>query len=269
MTVARDRAIDAARLAALRGALKGARRIEKHVKELPDAAVVTARALISAEERLRQRIASSLRVTVATLFLMVSGLISLGANVAVAAASAVAKKVSPHSRERVHRVKRSKSHFNVRLHGHPSHVVGGRQQGIASWYGNEFNHRRTASGVRFNKQEMMAAHRSLPFGSRVRVTNLVNHKSCVVKITDRGPFKPGRIIDLSEAAARKIDMANAGTAKVELEILGSETMFQDIASETFEDVTFERTRPVFDHIPAIPERALDSILSSAQEQASR
>jgi rare lipoprotein A len=258
VTVARD-GFEAAR--------KGAKTIEKHVKELPDAAVVTARVLITAEERLRQRVASSLRVVVATLFLMVSGLISLGANAAVAAASAVAKKVTPQPKERVHRAKKAKSHHIFHLHA--SHVVKGHQRGIASWYGDQFNHRRTASGVRFNKLDMMAAHRSLPFGTRVKVTNLTNHKSCVVKITDRGPFKPGRIIDLSEAAAHKLDMASAGTAQVELEIIGTETIFQDIASETFEDANFERSRPVFDHIPSIPDRALDSILSSAQEQATR
>ena len=250
--------------------MTAARTIERHVKDLPDAAVVTAavstaRALITAEERLRQRVASSLRVAVATLFLMVSGLISLGAN-AVAAATTVAKKVSPQSKERVHRAKKTKSHL---LHFHPSHVVKGHQRGVASWYGDQFNHRRTASGVRFNKLEMMAAHRTLPFGTCVKVTNLTNHKSCIVKITDRGPFKPGRIIDVSEAAAFKLDMASAGTAQVELEVIGTETMFQDIAAETFEDANFERSRPVFDHIPSIPDRALDSILSSAQEQATR
>jgi len=269
VTVARD-SFESAK----RGVSQSARKIEQHVKELPDAAVVTAmqtaRALISAEERLRQRVIASLRVAVATLFLIVSGLISLGAN-AVAAASSAAKKISPQPKERVHKAKRAtKSPLHFRLH--PTHrvtSVQSHQHGIASWYGGKFNHKRTASGVRFDKLAMMAAHRTLPFGSKVRVTNLTNNKSCVVQITDRGPFKAGRIIDLSEAAAQKLDMASAGTAQVELEVLSSETMFQDIASETYEDASIERVRPVFDHIPAIPDRALDSILFSAQEEATR
>ncbi|MDP4198961.1 MAG: septal ring lytic transglycosylase RlpA family protein [Bacteroidota bacterium] len=256
-----------------------ARKIEQHVKELPEAAVTTARALISAEERLRQRIGSALRVTLATLFFLVSGLISLGANAAVAAASALAKKVSPQSEvhERSHRAKRTKSHLRTKLHGRSLVLrhselhseMSYHQRGIASWYGNQFDHRRTASGVRFNTHAMMAAHRTLPFGSKVRVTNMTNHKSCVVEITDRGPFKPGRIIDLSRAAAQQLDMAQTGTARVEIEVLGTETMFQEIASETYEDSSFEHRRPVFDGIPSTPERTLDSMSKAAPDQASR
>lgn len=259
-----------------------ARKIEQHVKDFPEAAVTTARALISAEERLRQRIGSALRVTLATLFFLVSGLISLGANAAAAAASALAKKVSPQSQlqEKSHRAKRTNSHLRVKLHvrhsdkallhSKVSHLQQHHEHGIASWYGNEFNHRRTASGVRFDTHAMMAAHRTLPFGSKVRVTNLLNHKSCIVEITDRGPFKAGRIIDVSHAAAQKLDMAQTGTARVEIELLANETIFRDIASESYEDASFERNRPVFDNIPSTRQRTLDSILLKAtQDQASR
>lgn len=95
-----------------------------------------------------------------------------------------------------------------------------QQQGMASWYGPGFHGRRSASGERFNQNAMTAAHRTLPFGTQVRVTNLHNGQSTVVRINDRGPFTGGRVIDLSAAAARKIGMMSSGVAPVKLEILG-------------------------------------------------
>ncbi|MFQ5671236.1 MAG: septal ring lytic transglycosylase RlpA family protein [Acidobacteriota bacterium] len=93
------------------------------------------------------------------------------------------------------------------------------QVGIASWYGRPFHGRLTASGERFNMHDLTAAHRTLPFHTRVRVTNLDNGKQVVVRINDRGPFRKGRIIDLSMAAARKIAMLGPGLARVRLEVL--------------------------------------------------
>jgi peptidoglycan lytic transglycosylase len=92
------------------------------------------------------------------------------------------------------------------------------EEGIASWYGHPFHGRKSASGEIYNMYAMTAAHRTLPFGTLVRVHNLENGKSVVVRITDRGPFVEGRIIDLSYAAAQAIGMS--GTALVRLEILG-------------------------------------------------
>ena len=91
------------------------------------------------------------------------------------------------------------------------------QQGRASWYGRAFHGRKTASGERFNMNALTAAHRTLPLASWVRVTNQVNNKSVVVKITDRGPYARGRIIDLSYAAAAVIGMRGAGTSPVKIE----------------------------------------------------
>jgi rare lipoprotein A len=91
------------------------------------------------------------------------------------------------------------------------------QQGKAAWYGPGFQGRRTASGERFNPHDLTAAHRTLPFGSRVRVTNLRNGRRVIVRINDRGPYVRGYVIDLSYAAARAIGMS--GTATVRLEIL--------------------------------------------------
>lgn len=95
-----------------------------------------------------------------------------------------------------------------------------RMQGKASWYGTRFQGRRTASGERFNAYANTAAHRSLPFGTKVRVTNLRNGRSVVVRINDRGPNSRGRVIDLSRAAAQSIGMLRSGTAPVRIEIIG-------------------------------------------------
>lgn len=92
--------------------------------------------------------------------------------------------------------------------------------GQASWYGPGFNGRLTASGEVFNKMAMTAAHRQLPFGTVVRVTNLKNGRSVLVKINDRGPFHGKRIIDLSEGAAAEIGLKDAGVGNVKIEILG-------------------------------------------------
>lgn len=88
------------------------------------------------------------------------------------------------------------------------------QQGKASWYGPRFNGRRTASGERYNMNEMTAAHRTLPFGTLVRVRSLVNGREVDVRITDRGPFSRGRVIDLSRAAAESIGMLGLGVKDV-------------------------------------------------------
>ena len=95
----------------------------------------------------------------------------------------------------------------------------GVQEGIASWYGGKHHGGPTASGERFNKHAMTAAHRTLPMGTRVRVTNKKNGRTVVVRINDRGPYGKGRIIDLSEAAARQLDMIDAGVVQVRVEVL--------------------------------------------------
>ena len=92
-------------------------------------------------------------------------------------------------------------------------------RGIASWYGSGFDGRKTASGEEFSMEEMTACHPSLPFGSEVRVVNLRNHKSVVVRITDRAELVKGRVIDLSYAAAEKLNMTKSGIARVSIEVL--------------------------------------------------
>jgi rare lipoprotein A len=106
---------------------------------------------------------------------------------------------------------------------HPAPVPegprGGVETGTASWYGPNFHGRPTSSREIYNMNDMTAAHPSLPFGTYVMVTNLDNERTAVVRINDRGPFVGGRIIDLSYAAARVLDMVGPGTARVRLEVL--------------------------------------------------
>jgi rare lipoprotein A len=93
------------------------------------------------------------------------------------------------------------------------------ETGLASWYGPRFHGKRTASGEIFNQHDFTAAHRTLPWGSKVKVTNTANGKSVEVRINDRGPFGRGRIIDLSRAAARVLGMMGSGIITVRIEWL--------------------------------------------------
>jgi rare lipoprotein A (peptidoglycan hydrolase) len=92
------------------------------------------------------------------------------------------------------------------------------QTGQASWYGAQHHGKQTASGTIFDQAQFTAAHPSLPFGSKIKVTNLANGKSVEVEINDRGPVAENRIIDLSQAAAKALDMMQSGTATVRLEL---------------------------------------------------
>lgn len=96
---------------------------------------------------------------------------------------------------------------------------GDAMSGIAAVYGRKFAGRKTASGARYNPNAMTAAHNTLPFGTRVKVTAVKSKRSAVVTINDRGPTTPGRIIDLSSAAARKIGMVKPGLRQVTLEVV--------------------------------------------------
>ena len=96
---------------------------------------------------------------------------------------------------------------------------GNVQKGLASWYGSDFHGKLTSTGEIYNMHALTAAHKTLPFGAYVRVTNLNNGKSVVVRINDRGPFVKGRIIDLSYAAAKKLGMDITGVAPVKVKVL--------------------------------------------------
>lgn len=109
----------------------------------------------------------------------------------------------------------------------PSNSASGKTTvftGIASYYAHDFHGKKTANGELFDMHQLTAAHRSFPFNTKVRVTNLDNGKSCVVRVNDRGPFKLERIMDLSFGAAEVLEMMKTGTVKVQLEVVewGSE-----------------------------------------------
>ena len=131
------------------------------------------------------------------------------------------------------------------------------EEGIASWYGVPFHGRRAADGEIFDMNSLVAAHRTLPFGSIVRVTNLNNGREVQVRVIDRGPFVGDRILDLARAAAAALDMIGTGTAPVRIELLsgpnpalGDFTVqvgaFTDpLNAERLRDRLLERYQPVF------------------------
>ncbi|MDP4220801.1 MAG: septal ring lytic transglycosylase RlpA family protein [Bacteroidota bacterium] len=179
------------------------------VKRSGDALKHLPKEVITAEEIVRHRIQTFLRVGLATVFFWLSSLISIGATaLAQAATKDQPTKAKTTARHR-HRAKTFR-------HSLDSNTV---MIGTASWYGHKFHNRKTASGKRFDQDAFMAAHRSLPFGTLLRVTNIANNRSCIVEVTDRGPFVKNRIIDLSRRAARELGFADAGTAHVILQVI--------------------------------------------------
>ncbi len=97
--------------------------------------------------------------------------------------------------------------------------AGYKERGIISYYTDKFADRKTANGEKFDNTDLVACHNQIPFDSKVKVTNLANGRSVIVRINDRGPYAYGRIMDISKAAALKIDLISTGTAKVEIELL--------------------------------------------------
>ena len=106
--------------------------------------------------------------------------------------------------------------------GHGDYDAGLKERGAASWYGEEFHGRLTASGKVYDQHKLTAAHRTLPLGSRVRVMNALNGRHVEVLINDRGPYIDGRIIDLSRAAAEELDMIEIGTSPVTIQVIAGE-----------------------------------------------
>lgn len=102
---------------------------------------------------------------------------------------------------------------------HTTAVASGASGKIA-WYGSKFNGRKTASGERFNASAMTMAHKSLPFGTKVRVTNLKNKKSVILRVNDRGPSSPDLIGDVTSSAAQKLGMSRSGVVEAKLEVVG-------------------------------------------------
>lgn len=110
------------------------------------------------------------------------------------------------------------------------------EDGVASWYGPGFHGKTTANGEQFDTNDFTAAHRTAPFGTKVKVVNQSNGKFVIVRINDRGPYAKNRIIDLSQAAAKRIEMIENGTANVTLYLLGQE--FKDLDVENIKAPTY-------------------------------
>ena len=125
------------------------------------------------------------------------------------------------------------------------------ERGLASWYGPNFHGKRTSSGEAFDMYKMTAAHKTLPLPTYVRVTNLENGRSVVVKVNDRGPFKDGRIIDLSYVAAAKLGITGDGTATVELHVL--DNGIPSAATAAAEESTSVVTQGIATAAPPTPE----------------
>ena len=159
------------------------------------------------------------------LFLFLS-VLAMGGCAQTELASHIAKNAAPPSK--------SEGNFKVgkpyKVEGKwytPQETYNFTETGIASWYGDEFHGKPTANGELFDMNELTAAHRTLQMPSLVRVTNLENGRSLIVRVNDRGPFKRGRVMDLSKRAAELLGFKNKGMAKVKLQVLSRES--QDIA----------------------------------------
>ena len=118
-----------------------------------------------------------------------------------------------------------------RLDTGPAPVLGSEQAGLASWYGHPHHGRRTTSGEVFDMNALTAAHRTLPFGTRVRVTHEDTRRSVEVRINDRGPFVNGRIIDVSYAAAQRLGVVGAGVFRVRVRVVGLPSGKREVADD--------------------------------------
>ncbi len=119
-----------------------------------------------------------------------------------------------------------------RVHPPTAARLGSTETGLASWYGHPYHGRRAANGEIYDMEKMTAAHRTLPFGTWVRVTNLENNQTVDVRIIDRGPFVKGRVLDLSHAAAVSIAMIGPGVAKVKITVIAKPAVVATVQAET-------------------------------------
>ena len=162
------------------------------------------KAVITAQERLRRKGRALVRVVLATAFLWLTTLFSIGAQLSASVS---------HAKESGK--KRTKGQLKPRKFSESKNTV----KCVASWYGKKFHGRKTASGVRYDQNAMMAAHKTLPFGTILRVTNLQNDRYCYVEVTDRGPYIKGRELDVSRAAAIELGFKDAGITNIRMEIV--------------------------------------------------
>jgi rare lipoprotein A len=163
----------------------------------------------------------------------VAAVLALGACAQAELVSHAAKKMQPSTPEpRAGEYKIGKPYEVAGVWYYPRVEYGYRETGIASWYGPNFHGNRTANGETFDQYKLTAAHRTLPLPSMVRVTNLENGRSVVLRVNDRGPFKNNRIIDVSMRAADLLGFRKTGTAKVLVEVLDTESRQLAVLAQT-------------------------------------
>src|SRR5579883_1110897 len=181
----------------------------------------------------KKRAGSSFRRIVAIALFVTGTLWSVGASLNLTLAKGLAKRVATKARQvkakgefRLLNIYNSLKASNPAMIETMNHAT----SGLASWYGRIFHGRKTAMGTTYNMYAMTAAHRSLPLGTWVQVTNERNGKSVVVQVTDRGPYVANRIMDLSYAAAQRLGYAQNGTTQISMKVLGNDPSVADASS---------------------------------------
>jgi rare lipoprotein A len=164
----------------------------------------------------KRKVGSGIRKAVAIALFSLTTLMTVGGNLNLALANKL-RQVKSGGQFRLLNIYNSLKASNPTL----INAMNNAKQGLASWYGGMFHGRKTAMGTIYNMNAMTAAHRTLPLGTWVKVTNDQNGKSAIVQVTDRGPYVANRIMDLSAAAATKLGYKNAGTTHISMQVLGS------------------------------------------------
>jgi rare lipoprotein A len=189
----------------------------------PNSITFTPYATAISDSTIVKRFRMNIRMIVAVTLFVLAGFASIGADLNLAQAKNAARRVALKVRD-----VKSKGQFrllniyNTLKATNPEMVnaMNNAKSGLASWYGGMFHGRLTAMGTRYDMNSMTAAHRTLPLGTWVQVTNANNGKTAIVQVTDRGPYVANRIMDLSSAAAIRLGYKDAGTTKIDMKVLG-------------------------------------------------
>lgn len=174
------------------------------------------------------------------------------------------KVKTANAKPKAERLSRYGNHAKYEVNGKTYKVLHNRQDfkqlGKASWYGPNFHKQRTSSGEVYDMYQMTAAHKTLPLPSYVKVKNLENNKEVVVKVNDRGPFHNNRIIDLSYAAATKLDMLENGTASVAIEVINTDNSLAQTASWYIQTGVFSKSKSAQNMATYLKERLDDTLV---------
>jgi rare lipoprotein A (peptidoglycan hydrolase) len=212
--------------------------------------------------RANTRVRAAIRVFVASMLFMVAGFTTLTGSV-----SAVFAKKQSKLTAKVKQIAGGQfkllNIYNRLLQEKPEMMrqLNSRMEGLASWYGGMFHGRKTAMGTTYNMNEMTAASRTLPLGTQLKVTNQANNESCIVTVTDRGPYVAERVLDLSFAAAKALDYVKTGTAQIKMEILGGNN--ENIASTSSDDNLFAGVQTYSENVASTNNTATSTLADLA------